>query len=530
MVMIFNRCKTNIMLVLFTRFMPLSLSTQVVCFVVTPVRIKRIMNRQGVKGPQALWLLGNMPDILRLQRAEAEKDMKTGDYDTLSHILPFHTRNCQAYGKRYLWWFGWEPRITLTEPDLIKEVLTNKNGFYSKSKIQNRFVIEVLGKGLVTTTGEEWALHRQIVNPAFHQEKLKAMVGAMVKCASSMADEWEMRVQHDGGCVELEVGDYMRHVTADIIAHTAFGSSYEKGRKVFDQQLVLRNHLGQRALQRFSALPGYSLLPTPLNIQILKTQMTISSSLREIIQSRRDMVNQAKNASHGIDLLGLMLTAASEETALKGGKVQFGMQALIDNCKTFFLAGHETTATLLTWTMMLLASHTTWQESAREEVTRVCGRGNHSIDTDMLSKLKTLNMILNESLRLFSPLAIQTRQALRDAKLGDLDIPKGLSLHFPKPAVHLDPDLWGADVLEFKPERFADGVAKASKHPSAFIPFSLGPRFCVGQGFALEEARSVLAMVLQRFRFHLSPNYRHAPYLQFTVKPKYGVPVMLECL
>jgi cytokinin trans-hydroxylase len=76
-------------------------------------------------------------------------------------------------GKRYLWWFGWEPRITLTEPGLIKEVLTNKNGFYSKSKIQNRFVIEVLGKGLVTTTGEEWALHRQIVNPAFHQEKLK---------------------------------------------------------------------------------------------------------------------------------------------------------------------------------------------------------------------------------------------------------------------------------------------------------------------------------------------------------------------
>ncbi|CAM6033945.1 unnamed protein product [Sphagnum compactum] len=503
-------------------------------FVVTPVRIKRIMNRQGVKGPQALWLLGNMPDILRLQRAEAEKDMKTGDYDTLSYILPFHTRSCQAYGKRYLWWFGWEPRITLTEPDLIKEVLTNKNGFYSKSKIQNRFVIEVLGKGLVTTTGEEWALHRQIVNPAFHQEKLKAMVGAMVKCASSIADEWEMRVQHDGGCVELEVGDYMRYVTADIIAHTAFGSSYEKGRKVFDQQLKPKSPQASEfpyntvPLLRFLCNFFGSLLPTPLNIQILKTQMTIS--MRDIIQSRRDMVNQAKNTSHGIDLLGLMLTAASEEIALKGGKAQFGMQALIDNCKTFFLAGHETTATLLTRTMMLLASHTTWQESAREEVTRVCGRGNRSIDTDMLNKLKTLNMILNESLRLFSPLAIQTRQALRDAKLGDLDIPKGLSLHIPRPAVHLDPDLWGADVLEFKPERFADGVAKASKHPSAFIPFSLGPWFCVGQGFALEEARSVLAVVLQRFRFHLSPNERHAPYLQFTVKPKYGVPVMLECL
>lgn len=97
-----------------------------------------------------------------------------------------------------------------------------------------------------------------------------------MKCASSMADEWEMRVQHDGGCVELEVGDYMRRVTADIIAHTAFGSSYEKGRKVFNQQLVLGNHLRRRAVQRVSALPGYRLLlsfthclPNPFCSQVI---------------------------------------------------------------------------------------------------------------------------------------------------------------------------------------------------------------------------------------------------------------------
>ncbi len=96
-----------------------------------------------------------------------------------------------------------------------------------------------------------------------------------------------------------------------------------------------------------------------------------------------------KNASYGNDLLGLMLTATSQKTQdVKGGKVHFGMQQLMDNCKTFFFAGYETTATLLTWTMMLLASHTTWQECARAEVIDVCGDGDHPFNADMLDKLK----------------------------------------------------------------------------------------------------------------------------------------------
>ncbi len=131
------------------------------------------------------------------------------------------------------------------------------------------------------------------------------------------------------------------------------------------------------------------ILPTPLNIKILLTQIGISRSLKEIIQARKHMVNMTKNASYGNDLLGLMLTATSQKTQdVKGGKVHFGMQQLMDNCKTFFFAGYETTATLLTWTMMLLASHTTWQECARVEVIDVCGDGDHPFNADMLDKLK----------------------------------------------------------------------------------------------------------------------------------------------
>ncbi|CAK9259837.1 unnamed protein product [Sphagnum jensenii] len=495
--------------------------------VITPLRIKRIMNRQGVKGPSGYWVLGNILEMVKIRQAEANKDMKTGDYNIMSHVQPYEAQNCQAYGKMHMWWLGWQATIRIANLDLIKQVLAKD--VFTMPQIQFKFLSELIGKGLVTTNGEEWALHRQIVNPAFHQGKLKAMVSIMEKCASSMANEWEEKVKDGGGCVELEVSHYMANVTADIIAHTAFGSSYEKGRKVFEHQLSLFNIIFQKL--KFFIIPGYRFLPTPLNIKILMTQIGISRSLKEIIQARKYMVNMTKNASNGNDLLGLMLTATSQKTQdVKGGKVHFGIQQLMDNCKTFFFAGYETTATLLTWTMMLLASHTTWQECARAEVIDVCGDGDHPFNADMLDKLKMLTMILNEALRLFPPIVDQVREVVMDVKLGDLDIPKGSTLYFPRLSIHHDPELWGTNVHEFKPERFANGVAKATKHPLAFMPFSFGPRFCVGQGFAMEEAKSILVVILRRFRFQLSSNYRHAPCFRGTLKPKYGVLVMLESL
>ncbi|CAK9209033.1 unnamed protein product [Sphagnum troendelagicum] len=409
-------------------------------FVITPMRIKRIMNRQGVKGPSSHLILGNLPEFTLLKKAETKKDMTTGDYNIVPHILPFHVRNCQTYGKTYLWWFGSEPRITITNLDLIKQVLPNKDHAFGTSQLQIRFSTAIIGKGLVTTDGEEWALRRQIVSPAFHHEKVK-------------------KVKDGGGNVELEVGDYMTHVTADIIARTAFGSNYEKGKKMFEEQVTLVDLMDQRDQQRFGAIPGYRFL-----------------------------------SSH--------------------------------SC----FQGHETTTTLLTRAMMLLGSHKIWQERAREEVMEVCGHGDHPIDANMLNKLKTLTMILNETLRLFPPISDQNKEATMDMKLGDLHIPKGLNLYFPRLAIHHDSELWGADVHEFKPERFVDGIAKASKNPFAFMPFSFGPQFCVGQGFALQEAKLVLVLVLQRFHFHLSPNYRHAPHDKVTLKPKYGVPMIVECL
>lgn len=139
-------------------------------------------------------------------------------------------------------------------------------------------------------------------------------------------------------------------------------------------------------------------------------------------------------------------------------------------------------------------------------------------------------MILNEALRLYPPAVVMLRQAVKSVKLGRLSIPAGTQLILPILVTHHDPALWGNDANEFNPGRFSEGIAKAARHPFAFLPFGSGPRICVGQNLALMEAKVVLAMVLQRFSFVTSPSYAHAPAVTFTLQPLHGAQVILESL
>lgn len=137
-------------------------------------------------------------------------------------------------------------------------------------------------------------------------------------------------------------------------------------------------------------------------------------------------------------------------------------------------------------------------------------------------------MVINESLRLYPPATLLPRMAFEDIKLGDLFIPKGLSIWIPVIAIHHSEELWGNDANEFKPERFASKSTFAQgRH---FMPFAAGPRNCVGQTFAMMEAKIILAMLISKFSFNISDNYRHAPIVVLTIKPKYGVQVCLRPL
>lgn len=142
-----------------------------------------------------------------------------------------------------------------------------------------------------------------------------------------------------------------------------------------------------------------------------------------------------------------------------------------------------------------------------------------------------LGMVLNESLRLYPPVLTIGRHIVPPAEtLGQLWLPPKTILLIHALILHRDTDLWGDDVNEFKPQRFSDGIAKACKHPYGFLAFGMGPRNCIGQTFAIMEAKVVMVKILQSFRVSLSPNYRHAPIAKGTLSPEYGMPVILHSM
>lgn len=410
--------------------------------------------------------------------------------------------------------------MCLTDTQLIKEFLSKYSTTSGRSWQQQQGSEHFIGRGLLMANGKDWYHQRHIVAPAFMGDKLKSYVGYMVECTQETLQSLQNKV--NSGQTEVEIGEYMASLTADIISRTEFNTNYEKGKKIFHRLTILQCLCAQATRRLY--LPGSRFFPSKYNREIKVLKMEVERLLIEIIQSRKDCVEIGRSSSYGNDLLGMLLNEMQKKRSKESTGFSLNLQLIMDECKTFFFAGHETTALLLTWTVMLLACNTSWQEKVRAEVNQVCNGVPPSVDH--LSKLTLLNLVINETLRLYPPATVLPRMALEDIKLGDLHIPKGLSIWIPVLAIHHSKDLWGEDANEFNPERFAS----KSFTPGRFIPFSAGPRNCVGQAFAMMEAKIILAMLISRFSFTISENYRHAPVTVLTIKPKYGVQVCLKPL
>lgn len=150
--------------------------------------------------------------------------------------------------------------------------------------------------------------------------------------------------------------------------------------------------------------------------------------------------------------------------------------------------------------------------------------------TCLLWSSTQLTMIINESLRLYPPTVATIRRAKVDVELGGYRVPRGTELLIPILAIHHDKTLWGNDANDFNPARFADGVARAAKHPMSFVPFGLGVRTCIGQNLAVLQAKLTVAMMLQRFSFRLGPSYQHAPTVLMMLYPQHGAPIVFDRL
>ncbi|ONK63137.1 uncharacterized protein A4U43_C07F11790 [Asparagus officinalis] len=486
-----------------------------------PLLITMRFKRQGVSGPKYKFWSGSLEEIRNLKKVANEIEMGIHSHDFTPRVLPHYYKWIHQYGETFLYWFGTQARVCITDAEMVKQVLSNKFGFYTKSR-QHPGILALLGRGLVLTEGAEWARHRRVVSPAFTMDKLKMMTKRMADCTLSMLDTWRSHITPTEGNSSMEhnfieVNRQFQELTADVISHTAFGSSYIEGKEVFYAQKELQMLTLATILDVH--IPGFSYLPTKRNRQKWKLEHKMRDTLHNIIQERLN----SKDSGYGEDLLGLMIESAQKQNGLG-----LNTDEIIDECKTFFFAGHETTSHLLAWTMFLLSTNKKWQVKLRREVVRECGTEMPNSDT--ISKLKLVPMVLMETLRLYCPVIEMMRQANKDMNLGGIAIPKGTTLTIPIAIIHRKKELWGDDADEFNPLRFENGITKAAKHPNALLAFSVGPRACIGQNFAMMEAKIVVAMILQRFSFSLSPDYKHKPDDMLTLQPQHGLPIVLKPL
>lgn len=455
----------------------------------------------------------------------SSQPMPNSSHNILPRVLSFYHHWKKIYGATFLVWFGPTVRLTVSDPDLIREIFTSKSEFYEKNEAPP-LVRQLEGDGLLSLKGEKWAHHRKIISPTFHMENLKLLLPVVATSVIDMLEKWSSAMSTSGE-VEIEVSEWFQTLTEDVITRTAFGSSYEDGKAIFRLQ-AQQMELAAEAFQKVF-IPGYRFFPTRRNIKSWKLDKEIKKSLMKLIDRRKEnrgggnSVTVKKPEGGGPkDLLGLMIDASNSSPNIT-------VNDIVEECKSFFFAGKQTTSNLLTWTTVLLAMHPQWQVRAREEVLAVCGSRDIPTKDDVI-KLKTLSMILNESLRLYPPTIATIRRARADVELGPYKIPRGTELLIPILAVHHDQAIWGNDVNDFNPARFSDGVARAAKHPVGFIPFGLGVRTCIGQNLAMLQAKLTLAVILQRLSFRLAPSYQHAPTVLMLLYPQYGAPVIFQNL
>ncbi|XP_040374754.1 cytochrome P450 CYP749A22 [Rosa chinensis] len=482
-----------------------------------PTRIQNLMVLQGIKGPSYRFLYGNAKEIISMQNEAMSRPMKLS-HDISSHVQPHIHAWSKSYGRNFLQWYGPQPVLVVTEPELCKEILLNKDGVYPKPKA-SKLVKKLVGDSISVTEGEKWEKLRKLSNHAFRGERVKNMFADMKASAETMVERWK---GHEGK--EIDVVEEFRLYTSEVISRTAFGSSYLEGKNLFEKLsklivIIFRNLFKIR-------FPGISkVFRTSDDIESDKLDKGIRDSIMDIVKKREEEAIIGEEDSFGSDFLGLLLKAHHGTN----DKQRISVDELVEECRTFYFAGQETTNTLLAWTVLLLALHPEWQDEARKEVLQLFGKENPTYDG--LAKLKTVRTIINETLRLYPPAVMLIRKVAREVRLGKIIVPADIELLVPTLALHHDPQLWGQDATLFKPKRFSEGVAKATNdNMAAFMPFGLGPRICVGFNFATIEAKIALSMILQRYSFTLSPAYVHSPSQYLTVCPQHGVQLSLRSL
>ena len=418
--------------------------------------------------------------------------------------IGYLTRCAREYGDIVFFRFLGVPACFVNRPDYIESVLVTQNNNFVKSK-DYRAMRRVLGNGLLLSEGEFWRRQRKLIQPAFHQERIAAYAEIMTGYTQRMLSSWS-----DGQT--LDIHEAMMHLTLGIVAKTLFDADVSHEAEDVDAALsvLMGKFLRQAGLALL--LPAWVPLPTS---QLLKRAVgRLDKVIYGIIEQRR-----ASGQMSG-DLLSVFLQVQDDEG------VGMTDRQLHDEIMTLFLAGHETTANVLSWTWFLLGQNPEVEEKLIEELRRVLG-GRVPTPAD-LPQLVYTDMVLRESMRLYPPVWVIGRRALAPFRLGEYELPADTNVLISQLIMHRDARYF-PEPERFDPDRWSASDPRGASLPRfAYFPFGGGPRVCIGAGFAMMEAVLLLATIAQQFRIQIAPGQTVKMQPTVTLRPRNGIPVTLK--
>jgi len=391
--------------------------------------------------------------------------------------------------------------IFVNHPDLIEEVLVTNARKYSKGRVlrANR---HVFGEGLLTSEGEFWLRQRRLAQPAFHRVRIASYAATMVEYTKRLLESWR-----DGE--ERDAHQEMMRLTLQIVGKTLFDADVERDAQEVGKSLELLLEIGAN-FRRAIFVPHW--LPTAANFRMKREIAQIEKILYRIIGERR------RSGRDAGDLLSMLLTAQDEDGS------RMTDRQLRDETITLFLAGHETTASTLSWTWWLLAQNPAVEAKLHAELDAVLGDRAPMLDD--LPKLIYTGHVITESLRLYPAAWGLARLTVEEHEIAGYPVTKGMGVAMAQWVVHRDPR-WYDAPKEFRPGRWEDDLIKRLPR-FAYFPFGGGPRQCIGNTFAVMEATLILATIARKFRLRLVAKHSVTPLASITLRPRHGVRVILE--
>jgi cytochrome P450 len=435
-------------------------------------------------GPRGYPLLGSVPEVRR------------------KGMVQFYVDAQHDYGDVVRLPMGPISMHLVTHPDDVRRVLVTNRQNYWKG-IGMRKIRMLFGDGLFTSEGAYWQRQRKLMQPSFTPRAMGQFFPAMVDATQRMLERW----QPAGNSGQtLEINDEMMRLTMSIIANTMFSMDInEQAAEAGRAFTYVLEYVSSRSVT-FIDIPLS--IPTPANRRFNDAMRILRDFMGGIIAERR------KNPASHNDLLSMLLNAKDDTT----GEMMSDQQ-VYDEIITIFFAGHETTAQALTWTWYLLSNHPEVEAKLHDEVDRVL---NGRVPTaEDLAKLTYTRNVMNEVLRLYPSAWIFVRDSISDDALGGYHIPPKSMIVLSPYITHRHPDFWD-NPEQFDPDRFTE-ERSANRHHYAYFPFGGGPRTCIGNNFALQEAQLAVAMVAQRHSLRMQNTEPVLPRMAGTLRPDRAV-------